>query len=184
MVYMLISRNSCLTHALLCRIYRRLICPTDENASAELVSGAGGRRSSTAAQRFVRVGGSSGSVACFICRKRYDLARRWLRSGASRHPTSATCFACIGVTSKLAEGISGASAAPAAGELQPHSGRDDGGGNILLFSFASAAAAGSVACFICAERSQPRPTAGDGGYTELNMAGKTVSKFSSSLVFI
>ena len=80
--------------------------------------------------------------------------------------------------------FSGASAAPAAGELQPHSGRDDGGGNILLFSFASAAAAGSVACFICAERSQPRPTAGDGGYTELNVAGKTVSKFSSSLVFI
>ena len=174
MVYMLISRNSCLTHALLCRIYRRLICPTDENASAELVSGAGGRRSSTAAQRFVRVGGSSGSAACFICRKRCNLAR----------PTSATRFACIGVTSKLAEGISGASAAPAAGELQPHSGRDDGGGNILLFSFASAAAAGSVACFICAERSQPRPTAGDGGYTELNVAGKTVSKFSSSLVFI
>ena len=101
-MYMLISRNSCLTHALLCRIYRRLICPTDKNASAELVSGAGGRRSSTAAQRFVRVWGSSGSVACFICRKRCDLARRWLRSGASRHPTSATRFACIGVTSKLA----------------------------------------------------------------------------------
>ena len=40
------------------------------------------------------------------------------------------------------------------GGTQPlHSGRGDGGGNnILLASFASAGAAGSVACFICCKR--------------------------------
>ena len=95
----------------------------------------------------------SGGVR-FLRRTAYNKARR--AAGSQLRHLEHLHSSCIGGTSKVCRthhrSFSVASAAPAAGDLHPHSGRDDRCGNILLGSSASASAAASVAFFICRKR--------------------------------
>ena len=80
---------------------------------------------------------ASGESVRFLRRTAYNKARR--AAGSQRRHQQ--------VCRTHQRSFSGVSAAPAAGNLQPHSGRNDRCGNILLASSASAAAARTVACF-------------------------------------